>query len=52
MKWVKNVRAITTSNMPLIKLQVDPTISFVDSSHNIVLPFIDLIQKYIHLNII
>ncbi|CAD8050875.1 unnamed protein product [Paramecium primaurelia] len=45
MKWVKNIRAITTSNMPLIKLQVDPTISFVDSSHVIVLPYIDLIQN-------
>ncbi|CAD8067939.1 unnamed protein product [Paramecium sonneborni] len=45
MKWVKNIRAITTSNMPLIKLQVDPTISFVDSSHNIVLPYIDLIPN-------
>ncbi|CAD8057830.1 unnamed protein product [Paramecium primaurelia] len=46
MKWVKNIRAITTSNMPLIKLQVDPTISFVDSSHKILLPQIDLIQNY------
>ncbi|CAD8064002.1 unnamed protein product [Paramecium sonneborni] len=45
MKWVKNIRAITASNMPLIKLQVDPTISFVDSSHNIVLPYIDLIPN-------
>ncbi|CAD8150789.1 unnamed protein product [Paramecium octaurelia] len=46
MKWVKNIRAITTSNMPLIKLQVDPTISFVDSSHKILLPQIDLIPNY------
>ncbi|CAK65799.1 unnamed protein product (macronuclear) [Paramecium tetraurelia] len=45
MKWVKNIRAITTSNMPLIKLQVDPTISFVDSSHVLVLPYIDLIPN-------
>ncbi|CAK73312.1 unnamed protein product (macronuclear) [Paramecium tetraurelia] len=46
MKWVTNIRAITTSSMPLIKLQVDPSISFVESSHKILLPQIDLITNY------
>ncbi|CAD8067158.1 unnamed protein product [Paramecium sonneborni] len=43
MRWVNNIIAITSSNMPLIKLQVDPTISFVQSSLPIGLPYIDLI---------
>ncbi|CAD8063252.1 unnamed protein product [Paramecium sonneborni] len=43
MRWVKNIVAITSSIMPLIKLQVDPTISFVQSSLPIGLPYIDLI---------
>ncbi|CAK75978.1 unnamed protein product (macronuclear) [Paramecium tetraurelia] len=52
MRWVNNIvyfksiyffRAITSSAMPLIKLQVDPTISFVQSSLPIGLPYIDLV---------
>ncbi|CAD8059976.1 unnamed protein product [Paramecium primaurelia] len=43
MRWVKNIVAITSSAMPLIKLQVDPTISFVQSSLPIGLPYIDLV---------
>ncbi|CAD8155391.1 unnamed protein product [Paramecium octaurelia] len=45
MRWVNNIVAITSSTMPLIKLQVDPTISFVQSSLPIGLPYIDLILK-------
>ncbi|CAD8057127.1 unnamed protein product [Paramecium primaurelia] len=43
MRWVNNIVVITSSAMPLIKLQVDPIISFVQSSLPIGLPYIDLI---------
>ncbi|CAK75465.1 unnamed protein product (macronuclear) [Paramecium tetraurelia] len=43
MRWVNSIVAITSSTMPLIKLQVDPTISFVQSTLPIGLPYIDLI---------